>query len=528
LGSAFAGTEEFLFRHELLRDAVYGTIIKGERRGYHSRAARWYAAFAADGNDEYLAIIAGHYRLAGEDGPCLDYTKLAIARYARRFCGRAVIELAAKALPLARSDSEALELLRPKAEAHIDLGDYAGAAACLDSVEALGEIPAEAADWLVLKRLILFQRRGEQLAGLEFAHGQAARLGAIGDPASKAKYFNNLGLMLASLGRSAEAESNFRLAARWGAGGIDEAHAYNNLGNLRYSGGAYEEALEFHQMARDAYLAEGNPRNLGVSFNNIGVAYDCLQRPDEALAAYEAGLAHSAAAGDLNNLSNLLSNLDMIYFDRGMNAKALALESQSLALRRRIGNAYGIAISLANMAAIERGEGLDGAALAKYREAAEILERTGGLDIIDYVYLPIMAAALDAGDGLLFLDFQEKFFSRPGRGDLDSAAGYALALMADGLRPRDGFAGPARAGLAFLMRQGLPVEVEALFEAGKTALSQDEEWAFDALEREIAWLEGQGRGEGARAAAAAYLDRARASGKPRLIGRAERFIGERP
>src|SRR2546421_6497879 len=41
--SAFAGTREYTFKHALLRDVTYESVLKRERRVYHRRAAEWIA-----------------------------------------------------------------------------------------------------------------------------------------------------------------------------------------------------------------------------------------------------------------------------------------------------------------------------------------------------------------------------------------------------------------------------------------------------------------------------------------------------
>ena len=39
--SAFDGTREFLFKHALLRDATYESVLRSHRQVYHGLAARW-------------------------------------------------------------------------------------------------------------------------------------------------------------------------------------------------------------------------------------------------------------------------------------------------------------------------------------------------------------------------------------------------------------------------------------------------------------------------------------------------------
>ena len=60
-----AGTE-MMFKHALLRDVAYGTVLLSERRRLHGRTAAWLADNAGERIDELGEVIAEHHRLAGE------------------------------------------------------------------------------------------------------------------------------------------------------------------------------------------------------------------------------------------------------------------------------------------------------------------------------------------------------------------------------------------------------------------------------------------------------------------------------
>ncbi len=84
--SAFAGTQEYLFKHALLRDVTYETVLLKLRRGYHARVARWIEVHAGERLGEYVGLIANHLELAGEKERALEYltqaARSAAARYA--------------------------------------------------------------------------------------------------------------------------------------------------------------------------------------------------------------------------------------------------------------------------------------------------------------------------------------------------------------------------------------------------------------------------------------------------------------
>ena len=63
--SRFAGTVERSFKHALLRDIAYETVLKRLRREYHRLAANWLIENSGDRLDESAGLIAHHYSEAG-------------------------------------------------------------------------------------------------------------------------------------------------------------------------------------------------------------------------------------------------------------------------------------------------------------------------------------------------------------------------------------------------------------------------------------------------------------------------------
>ncbi|HEX8686753.1 MAG TPA: AAA family ATPase, partial [Pyrinomonadaceae bacterium] len=62
--SSFAGAREYIFKHALLRDVTYESVLKRDRREYHRRAADWLARHSGGRVGEYAGLIAEHYERA--------------------------------------------------------------------------------------------------------------------------------------------------------------------------------------------------------------------------------------------------------------------------------------------------------------------------------------------------------------------------------------------------------------------------------------------------------------------------------
>jgi len=65
--SAVVGTAEYLFKHALLRDVAYESVLRRKRRAYHRVVAAWLEERGGARSDEVAGLIAEHYARAGED-----------------------------------------------------------------------------------------------------------------------------------------------------------------------------------------------------------------------------------------------------------------------------------------------------------------------------------------------------------------------------------------------------------------------------------------------------------------------------
>lgn len=71
--SAFEGTAEYAFHHQLLHEVTYGTVLKAQRREGHARVAQWLAPRVAERASEFLAATAEHYDRAGDSAQALAH-----------------------------------------------------------------------------------------------------------------------------------------------------------------------------------------------------------------------------------------------------------------------------------------------------------------------------------------------------------------------------------------------------------------------------------------------------------------------
>lgn len=97
------GLREYAFKHQILHQVVYGTVLKRSRREFHGRLAQWLGDLAATGGlraGDFLGITAEHYEQAGDDAQAAEFHARAAEHAAGLFAHGAALSHVDHALVL--------------------------------------------------------------------------------------------------------------------------------------------------------------------------------------------------------------------------------------------------------------------------------------------------------------------------------------------------------------------------------------------------------------------------------------------
>ena len=130
------GAGEYVFRHQLLHQVTYDTLLKADRREAHGRAAQWLAAQTGASARALLATAAEHYAKAGDAANAAEYYARAAAHHAGTFANEQALACTAHALALAApGDADLHWRLLATRERTLDLLARRGAQ--LEDIESL-------------------------------------------------------------------------------------------------------------------------------------------------------------------------------------------------------------------------------------------------------------------------------------------------------------------------------------------------------------------------------------------------------
>lgn len=108
----------YRFRHALIQEATYESLLKTQRRHLHARAAWGLEEVAAGRLEEVAGVLGHHYAMAGEARPAARYLELAGDRAAAAFANDEAVASYRRALELLEGD----DLGAQAAEVSLKLG----------------------------------------------------------------------------------------------------------------------------------------------------------------------------------------------------------------------------------------------------------------------------------------------------------------------------------------------------------------------------------------------------------------------
>ena len=98
--------DQYLFKHVLTQEAVYGLMLFGQRRGLHRSVADWYERRHADDLSHFLPILAHHWQRAEQWSRALACLEQAAEQNLDRYANREAVELLKQALTLDKAHPE--------------------------------------------------------------------------------------------------------------------------------------------------------------------------------------------------------------------------------------------------------------------------------------------------------------------------------------------------------------------------------------------------------------------------------------
>jgi predicted ATPase/class 3 adenylate cyclase len=280
--STFAEEQEFVFKHTILHDVAYESVLRRQRRNYHAQVAAWLAAQSGERGAEYAGLIGEHFEQAEEGAEAAKWYAQAGRQAQDTYAPDAAIGYYQKALAFLPDDASEIA---QRIELYEGLGlmllwqtQFEQATAAYTEMRAVadagGDVVAQARAWEGIS--IAQQRQGDYRAALESAERAEEIARGAGSPAREAlaRALSNKGWVLSNLGEAETAltlgEQALALSTELGAKHV-MADSLHLLGLVHRMLGRYERATHYTEQALGLARDLGDRMGVGRMLLVLGI-----------------------------------------------------------------------------------------------------------------------------------------------------------------------------------------------------------------------------------------------------------------
>jgi len=387
--AAITGMREYAFKHQLLHQVTYETVLKRARRDLHARAADWFAGLTDTRAGEFLGVAARHYAEAGDEAKACEYFTRAAEQAKDRHAHAATTDLIEQALPriaqIPHADARARlhwRLLDAR-ERTLDVqGKREAQAADLDTLDQLAVqlddrgLQADIA-WRRAHRAL---RMGDWRMQASAARQSMALAEAIGDTARRLKAQRLVSVALGYLGDGAEGQDLAMAGlaeARVLGARAAEAGFLNSLGFLSERLGDLAGILPYIQQGLAIAQELGDRQNEVITRLNLAEGMSRMGAFERGRAEAQAALTLARTLGDRVFEGVALECLSGIALLQGEDAPALGHAAAALEIAVETQAKEEQMLALFAFGAAELALGRTEAASTSFARALELADSLG-------------------------------------------------------------------------------------------------------------------------------------------------------
>ncbi|MGD2157410.1 MAG: tetratricopeptide repeat protein, partial [Anaerolineales bacterium] len=383
--SAFTGAGEYIFKHALLRDVIYESVLKRTRREYHGQVAQWLIENSGERAGEHTGLIADHLERAGQRGKAVVYLNQAGGQAARKYANKEAVDYFSRAVALTPEDDlaarydllmareRAWEIQGQRESQQQDIAELKKIADQLKEVEKQAQVAT--------RQIVFFNRTGNFPATLETIEEAIKLARKANDTDSEATLYMQWGVALWRQGRYTSATTLLKQAMAMAQSAdleLVEVDGIRTLGPAFAETLADEQGKVLFEQALEKYRQVGDRRGEAHTLNNLGAYYSEIKRSfSKAREYYEAALPIWREIGDRRGEGLTVYNLGVNAFEHDDFTTAVKWLPESLEIRRQVGDRWGQSKSHAYLGQCYFHLGEYHLVLAQYNQALSISQEIG-------------------------------------------------------------------------------------------------------------------------------------------------------
>ena len=336
----------YIFKHSLLREAVYDMQLRTRLREVHFSIAKAIEKVYADNLEDKYLDLSFHYEQADKEDQTIVYTKKAAIIARKNFQNKSALQLYNKLIRLLENkpdqQQELINALLRKA----------------DILELIGQ-------WQECETVLTTALQNAK---------------ALKHDGQLGKTYNSFGHLLILTGQYTKAKNHLEKAiAHFEANGDEYGllKAYGNLGNQYFRQGQYRKAEEYFIKSIELSKQFSSNSATAQIVANLGLTYMNLGDFDAGIRYQKAQLEKCQEMKDKPGMAILSTNLGIVHFEKGEHDAALDWYQQGLELSQELGNKQLIAITIGCIGSVYERKGDYEKAMYNFEKDLEVAEELG-------------------------------------------------------------------------------------------------------------------------------------------------------
>lgn len=361
-----AAERNYVFKHVLVSDAVYSTLLQRDRRDLHTRVGQAIEQLYAGHLEGQIEVLAGHYLRSPLLDQALHYLILAGQKAARSYATMQSAQQFTQALEVLpkvdHTPEQAVQVYLGLGDALLTSGDYPTAREYFNrGLEALdsrpgtgtlgGALRVRPTDWIERRRIVSTLQR--KIARTQESQGE---------------YEKALACLRAAQELLEGSDLDFP---------AERANILSDMGWIDFRRGALDKAEMTLRDALTLAEAAGQPDVLASVLNRLGGIYFQRDVPEQASRYLARSLVLREQIGDVVAVARSYNNLGLLGWKQGDLVAALENFNHSFELQANLGDVEGLIMLHNNMGLIELDLGNLQAAERHFQEALQSSSQIG-------------------------------------------------------------------------------------------------------------------------------------------------------
>jgi len=414
---------KYIFKHALIREAVYEMQLKIKLKELHKLAANVIEDFFKDEIKSYYPDLANHYEKAEITDKTIEYLEKAGDNAKENYQNNNAIDFYNHLLKIANLDNsqrinaflkkgEILQLIGKWDEALADFktslkiaeehkykkhiakaegsvgrlhflkGDYTKAMVCYErQLKISEELEDKRAISITVGNMgVVYYNKGDYDIAMTCYEKQLKISEELGNISGISKAVGNMGSVYYRKGDYVKAmecyEKELIVCKKLGnKKGI--SRAMGNMGNIYYHKGDYAKTMECYK--KDLKICEelGDKSGISRAVGNIGIIYHRTTDYTRAMEFYIRSLKIFEELGNKNKMSTVIGNIGGLYQQKGDFTKAMEYYKRYMKISEELSNKEGISSALAAIGHINIITGEYENAMEYYEKSLKICDELG-------------------------------------------------------------------------------------------------------------------------------------------------------